>query len=442
MHKIKSKFKHIKKLLKNNTKLKVRFLVGSSSLLLLVIGVTTYFATYSDLILEFNDDPDYVESSVKDNKVIINEVESDYYYYKSLNYTSNDGTLPTTDNKDIYNDNNLVQTKITYKGNDGTNKGYVSLSERQDTYVYFKMFEVNDNNTADKSDDYVLIELIDNPFTDRPGERGFNGWYTDYQNAKISYDSNYYERYVKVPVTYKDDKPEKIDITMIAKWTTAKVSYVGSNFNNAIRSLNTIGMKKVEKIIITYKEIDMTGYYYQVILSRGESYNGLYDEKDNGIKNASRIAFVKLGETADGSALNTIQALNAGAASTVTVWEPNFDVHTDAGVANAKDVYGITTTAANGALVPYAGIKGAITKAEDILLGEATQEKHEDKFTTVTPGKTSTAAFPANIELMTLNKGITKVRIYMWVEGQDVDCENNASGGNINFDLKISTNAA
>ena len=42
------------------------------------------------------------------------------------------------------------------------------------------------------------------------------------------------------------------------------------------------------------------------------------DEKDNGIKNASRIAFVKLGETADGSALNTIQALNAGAASTVS----------------------------------------------------------------------------------------------------------------------------
>lgn len=287
MHKIKSKFKHIKKLLKNNTKLKVRFLVGSSSLLLLVIGVTTYFATYSDLILEFNDDPDYVESSVKDNKVIINEVESDYYYYKSLNYTSNDGTLPTTDNKDIYNDNNLVQTKITYKGNDGTNKGYVSLSERQDTYVYFKMFEVNDNNTADKSDDYVLIELIDNPFTDRPGDRGFNGWYTDYQNAKISYDSNYYERYVKVPVTYKDDKPEKIDITMIAKWTTAKVSYVGSNFNTAIRSLNTIGMKKVEKIKITYKEIDMTGYYYQVILNRGESYNGLYDERGNRLGNGT-----------------------------------------------------------------------------------------------------------------------------------------------------------
>ena len=27
----------------------------------------------------------------------------------------------------------------------------------------------------------------------------------------------------------------------------------------------------------------------------------------------------------------------------------------------------------------------------------------------------------------------------MWVEGQDVDCENNASGGNIDFNLQITT---
>lgn len=162
-------------------------------------------------------------------------------------------------------------------------------------------------------------------------------------------------------------------------------------------------------------------------------------EQDNGIKNASRIAFVKLGETPDGSELATIQALNAGAASEVTVWEPNYDIHTDAGVANAKDVYGITTTKANGELVPYSGIKDTILKTDDILLGDATQAKHEDKFTTVTPGKNTIAGFSTNVALFTLNKGITKMRIYMWVEGQDVDCENNASGGEINFDLKIST---
>ena len=29
----------------------------------------------------------------------------------------------------------------------------------------------------------------------------------------------------------------------------------------------------------------------------------------------------------------------------------------------------------------------------------------------------------------------------MWVEGQDVDCINEASGSNIKFDLKLSTQA-
>ena len=277
MKNIRKIIKQKKEIFRNNTKLKVRFLVIIASLFLLSIGLTTFFSTYSDLILEFNEDPDYVESTVKDNRVIINEIESDYYYYKGQNYTSNDGTLPTTENKNIYNENNLVQVKITYKGVEGTNKGYVSLSERQDTYVYFKMIEVNDNNTSDKTDDYALIELIDNPFTNRPNDRGFNGWYTDYQNAKISYDNNYYERYVKVPITYTDNKPNKIDITMNAKWTDAKVSYVDNNFNNAIKKLNMAGMKKVEKIKVIYKEIDMTGYFYQVILNRGDSYNGLYD---------------------------------------------------------------------------------------------------------------------------------------------------------------------
>ena len=40
-------------------------------------------------------------------------------------------------------------------------------------------------------------------------------------------------------------------------------------------------------------------------------------------------------------------------------------------------------------------------------------------------------------ELFTLEKGVTKVRVYMWVEGQDVDCENNASGGQISFTLQF-----
>ena len=152
---------------KKTTKQKIRILVITFSLFLFALGLTTYFITYGDLIGQFDDDEDYIKSQIKDNKVIVNELESDYYYYKSLNYTDSNGTLPTTENKNIYNENNLVQMKITYSSIDGEEKGYVSLDERQDTYIYFKMHPVNDNGTTDKTDDYVLLELIDNPFTDR-----------------------------------------------------------------------------------------------------------------------------------------------------------------------------------------------------------------------------------------------------------------------------------
>ena len=212
MQKLKRKIKA----LKNNTKFKVRLLVGTSSLLLLIIGITTYFTTYSDLILEFSEDPDYIESSIKNNKVIVNDLENDYNYYQGQNYLDNDGTLPTTDNKNIYNDSTLVQAKITYYSDDDNNhKGYVSSSERQDTYIYFKTFYVNNNGTDDTTDDYVLIELIDNPFTDMPTHKAFNGWFTDYNGATLSFNKDYYERYAKVPVTYTDNKPNKIEITFV-----------------------------------------------------------------------------------------------------------------------------------------------------------------------------------------------------------------------------------
>ena len=47
-----------------------------------------------------------------------------------------------------------------------------------------------------------------------------------------------------------------------------------------------------------------------------------------------------------------------------------------------------------------------------------------------------------NQKLLDLLPSVTKVRIYMWIEGQDVDCEDYASYGDITFDLKFTTNPA
>ena len=163
------------------------------------------------------------------------------------------------------------------------------------------------------------------------------------------------------------------------------------------------------------------------------------DVTDTGIKNASRIAFVVLGNTTAGDTVANIQALNKGTASSTYIWEPNYNIHTPAGIANARDVYGKVDVTADHAILPYSGVISEINDSDNILLGNATQTDDATKFKDVTITYKTKANFTHYIPAFKLSNGITKVRIYMWVEGQDVDCENNASNGNITFDLQITT---
>ena len=160
---------------------------------------------------------------------------------------------------------------------------------------------------------------------------------------------------------------------------------------------------------------------------------------DKGIKNASRIGFVVLGNTAAGSTLDAIQGLNAGTSASSYIWEPNYDIHTAAAVTHAKDTYNITTTETNADIIGYSGIKTDITKENNIKVGDATEALNSTYFGTVTPTYKTINGFTEQFSFLTLKSGITKIRVYMWVEGQDVDCENSASGDNIIYNLQITT---
>ena len=149
-----------------------------------------------------------------------------------------------------------------------------------------------------------------------------------------------------------------------------------------------------------------------------------------GLENAARVAFCPLGNTGVGSSLSTIQALTGG--TTSYIWEPNIDVHTAAAVNHAKDSYNITTQETDAAQIPYMGINAAITDAVALNSTDATY------FKSVSPHISTKASYSSDNTLFNLSAGITKVRIYMWVEGQDVDCENNASGVDISYTLQFS----
>ena len=177
-------------------------------------------------------------------------------------------------------------------------------------------------------------------------------------------------------------------------------------------------------------DVDMTG-------SSGVKANGT----DTGIKNASRIAFIVEGSTTSDDTVENIQGLELTAGSTegVYFWEPNYNVHSGTGIANARDTYGLVITEDEENPLSYDGIKTTISADDNILLGEATAAKYADKFNTVSIDYKTKDSFAAEdvISVFSLPAGITKVRVYMWIEGQDVDCENNASGGNINYSLQF-----
>lgn len=162
------------------------------------------------------------------------------------------------------------------------------------------------------------------------------------------------------------------------------------------------------------------------------------DTNTKGLENAARVALLVEGNQATGTALSTIQAMNGaeafGTGTTTHVWEPNYDVHTAAGIANAQSTYGKTTTAGPGAAaLPYFGVKKEITSGVDITKTEA----DTTNFAQIDPDYKTTKSNSENYDIFTLSPGITKVRVYMWVEGQDVDCENTASGANIQFNLQF-----
>ena len=62
-------------------------------------------------------------------------------------------------------------------------------------------------------------------------------------------------------------------------------------------------------------------------------------------------------------------------------------------------------------------------------------------FSAITPTYKTVDSSTSTIEFKKLKAGVTKIRVYMWVEGQDVDCENGASGSDIKFDLQFTATA-
>ena len=159
-------------------------------------------------------------------------------------------------------------------------------------------------------------------------------------------------------------------------------------------------------------------------------------DRTPGIENAVRLAFINEGSSSDTP--NVSQALNGGLST--TIWEPNYDVHTEYGVEHARNIYGLTTSQTGATILPYDGVISNIAAGDNVLVSSANANVYPSFFKRVNVAISTPKTGMSNQKILDLNPSVTKLRIYMWIEGQDVDCEDNASYGDITFDLKFTTN--
>lgn len=179
-----------------------------------------------------------------------------------------------------------------------------------------------------------------------------------------------------------------------------------------------------------------------------------YGAANTYIEYAGRMGFVVNGNLPSSSSVDQLRDIKG--ATGVYIYEPNYDVHTQNGLNNGRDNYGITgytpegsstevayTTTGNAQAVPYYGVLNHFEYDEDedpnasgyVPSGTRLNSTDATKFALVTPDFQSAANNDSTFEFMDMAPGVTKIRVYMWVEGQDIDCENTASGGNVEFNL-------
>ena len=268
-----------------------------------------------------------VEPVVASDKITINDYESDYNYYMGKNFTDDFNS----DNDNTYNDTNLARVTINYysaaPADRGTNNeahigivqdnpasNAVEEPERQTLMIYNKAVPIVNQK--------ISLELIDNPFNDRPVGKGFNGWTFSSNENVDSYNLNistHSRTYVQT-LTATIGTAKEIVINLYPNWVDASVVFFNPsassngnglseqspvnswtnvqnwfNSNGRIKNIDYASDREVNIVVLCGGQSRSFGAN---ILSHAFTLTGLYNGKDYRNANVG-IYFQALGRNED-----------------------------------------------------------------------------------------------------------------------------------------------
>ena len=148
--------------------------------------------------------------------------------------------------------------------------------------------------------------------------------------------------------------------------------------------------------------------------------------ENTGLENSVRIGFALYPNTATFTAGQSAIAALTGT-PLVSIWEPNYSNHITEVVTNDSRIQNDTN-------FKTFGLIGAGAGTLDGINGTAATTFMEETKTVRTAGKLTadtnlTAVNQAGTQLQLAGNAISKVRVYIWLEGQDPDCIDTASTG-------------
>ena len=220
-----------------NSKIELRVFFCVIVAFLLALSFKTFTTTYSRVVTNQS------TSRLEGTTLYVDDLTADSNYLEGLNYAEVRNTnIPSGNSTGYYDNDYLVKVTIIYDGKDINNSSLIGEvspinNENVNKYIYYKYYALERNSngtlaTNSNGNNYIRIELIDNPFSKRPyvnsTEYGFNGWVCNQandttanlcENSTISFNQDDYTRHMEVPISNESE----ITIHLNASWYEADV---------------------------------------------------------------------------------------------------------------------------------------------------------------------------------------------------------------------------
>lgn len=261
-----------------------------------------------------------------------------------------------------------------------------------------------------------LIDDLQKTYPNNTSQWSGNGLVPVSTNGISNPNNNKFDIYASTGVRYRSKKKDNGYVTTFLMSETERAVY-NSYIAFDIFLKNVTGSPVSDNLYLDYSSY---------VTMDSES-----NEEMEGLVNSARVGFIKMGSVSNKADVNSIQNIGCGGNCQVIMYEPNSTAHTNLSIERALK-YGINLV--DGERFPtYASIKGGgPIYVKNAVSGSTLLDYNYFALQhTITEDD-----FPNPI--FQVPNGITKVRVYVWIEGQDIDSlETDSEGADISISLDL-----